>query len=1290
MDEQNLDRVSAVLRNIRKGEVNRPVSKEDIELQKRALPAKEVDEKVAKEKKQRQKEIEKIKKSEAETKLKKKIAEDSIKKLREGGVFDRKRRLEDLKTVEREFRRQEEDLEQGDSFEALLSDSQKQAESGVPADDDAAEFSDAAESEDTASSEGAGKVEEIASLEEEPSPPQETPTSFEEDASSFQQEDDSAAATQSSQPSTQADEVIDASASTQDEEPPPPEEEPPLEEEPLPDEEEYILDSGEEALPSLEEMNIEDAALDSDFWSRQDEDEVSQDANAVEEQPVSKGSSDEVPKKSKAPLSEAASVDTFIDSSEQDLGEGSEEQISDDDNAAAELEQPEQPDVPSFEDVPDEPYQSDVPIEINTDVALPVIDDLESFDKVEAQSAVDQLKKDFLSPLLKIFRHKEHKDSSLDDAQGDAFQDIPLEETDDEFATDQEDFGEPKEDALSEEQRTEQAESFLLDDDFDEAASEKTASEGAVSEGAVSEDLDEDLAAAQSREAEETLEEPSEPKPVARQAPTAKEEAEEVSLGDDFELEEPAPVFEKEPPRSAEPVAAKADKPKTSSPSSLFEAAGVGAGSAKPSPSATAPPPKEIDKEEVDRLLSETEIDEVSFDDITKNVKQSLSQSKGASDESLREDNYQKALAIINSYEAKNRKLIVEALTSNRISDQDADRISAMVLDGEDEQNVAAFVQNQIYQKTYRENLKEDLTDRNEEEEVVKQYQKKQRVLGFAKLIAATVLVAATAFFIVFYGIDMVRSEIAYRDSYANIEDRRYDIGEKRFEDAYAIMPSVRWINRIADLYIDRGLFLDAEKKYIRGLDFDPENKDVLNQYGEMLTFKGDYSRSYGKFREALKHHPGNIDSQKGLAENFIEWGIVSERRWVEGDKILSELVSQDSDNKLFYLSKKLEIASLRRNYPTSKFYYEKINELDEDYVDEKSLRRYGQFLINHYGRINTAIDNDGIDQNLRNQNNYIVATVQDIIKKVFEKNPNYLPALYTTASWFHVLDQDDKAMNWVRRGIEIIEKQNQPVVFRERFSPTHFYNLEGELFYEKGDFYGALESFQKSTDYNQNDAFANYYLGRIDLLEFNDLVKAEEKLGRAYINWDMERNDAYRDLLYSYGYVNYKQGRAELDQEKLERALGFWNQLLNDQQINDSWSVEFALSLTYLELDRYDLAQAFIDESIEDITPDLDYFQKTGGSVPIDVLERVKMLSDNYNNLGVVQASKALSERQRNRYINKQKAIEHFIDSITLKDELNLLKGVPYANFNRINNFPQVTEDFLLADSALPKTLLP
>ena len=208
--------------------------------------------------------------------------------------------------------------------------------------------------------------------------------------------------------------------------------------------------------------------------------------------------------------------------------------------------------------------------------------------------------------------------------------------------------------------------------------------------------------------------------------------------------------------------------------------------------------------------------------------------------------------------------------------------------------------------------------------------------------------------------------------------------------------------------------------------------------------------------------------------------------------------------------------------------------------------------------------------------------------------------------------------------------------------------------------------------------------------MEFNDLVKAEEKLGRAYINWNLEKNDAYRDLLYSYGYVNYKQGRIQLDQEKLERALGFWNQLLNDQQITHSESVEFALSLTYLGLERYDLAEAFIDESIQDITPDLDYFQKSRGEVPDRVLERVKMLSDNYNNLGVVQVSKALSERQRNRYINKQKAIEHFIDSITLKDELNLLKGVPYANFNRINNFPQVQEDFFLSDGSLPKTLLP
>ena len=75
---------------------------------------------------------------------------------------------------------------------------------------------------------------------------------------------------------------------------------------------------------------------------------------------------------------------------------------------------------------------------------------------------------------------------------------------------------------------------------------------------------------------------------------------------------------------------------------------------------------------------------------------------------------------------------------------------------------------------------------------------------------------------------------------------------------------------------------------------------------------------------------------------------------------------------------------------------------------------------------------------------------------------------------------------------------------------------------------------------------------------------------------------------------------------------------------------------------------------------------------------------------MGVVYVSKALTKERDNRYVNKQKAIKHFIDSITLKEKLNLLRGVPYGNFNRVNEFPQISKEFLLADVSLPKTLLP
>ena len=605
---------------------------------------------------------------------------------------------------------------------------------------------------------------------------------------------------------------------------------------------------------------------------------------------------------------------------------------------------------------------------------------------------------------------------------------------------------------------------------------------------------------------------------------------------------------------------------------------------------------KNIGAEEVDAILAQTDEDEIFSEEVEKDLDGFLGGE--SSEEELEESNYEKALALINTYDSRNRMILLNALRANRISEKDADRISSMVLEGREESEVVSFVQNQIYQKNYRENFQEDLGSRGEEDDAVKRFYKKQRALGFFRLIAATVLVAATAFFILFYGIDMVHSEILYRQSYANLEDKRYEKSEEKFDKAYSVFPNTKWVNRIADLYVDRGLFVAAEKKYLQGLEIDDKRESVLNEYAEMLMIKGEYDRSWLKYQQNLKYHPDSIAVSEGISQLYIEWGIKNKEQLLEGDKILNELISLEKDKKIFYLAKKLEIASLRENYLSSKFYYEKIKSIDDDYVDKKSFRRYSHFLSNHYQRINTKIKGEELDPKLHEKNDYIFFTVRNLIKKVFEDDPKYLPFFHTVAHWFRISDEDELSQKWLGRGVEILESGDNPVIFRENFSPTNFYNLQGKLFYDREEISAALESFQKSINYKKDDSVANYYQGRIHLLKFNDIPNAEKKFKTAYFNWDSGINDDYRDLVYSLGYVNYKQGKEMKDEVKLQRSLDLWHKLLQDEKVNDNYSIEFALGLTYLSLGRFELAEAFIDESINDLIVNLEYYQKTGGRV--------------------------------------------------------------------------------------------
>ena len=103
MKLNNLSKIIALLRQVRKGNVDERITDEDIALANRELSDDVVEKKIALDQKSRQEEINRLEKSNQEMEIKKKIAEESIKKIRSGKrSSDRKTRIEEAKKLERE------------------------------------------------------------------------------------------------------------------------------------------------------------------------------------------------------------------------------------------------------------------------------------------------------------------------------------------------------------------------------------------------------------------------------------------------------------------------------------------------------------------------------------------------------------------------------------------------------------------------------------------------------------------------------------------------------------------------------------------------------------------------------------------------------------------------------------------------------------------------------------------------------------------------------------------------------------------------------------------------------------------------------------------------------------------------------------------------------------------------------------------------------------------------------------------------------------------------------------
>ena len=552
-------------------------------------------------------------------------------------------------------------------------------------------------------------------------------------------------------------------------------------------------------------------------------------------------------------------------------------------------------------------------------------------------------------------------------------------------------------------------------------------------------------------------------------------------------------------------------------------------------------------------------------------------------------------------------------------------------------------------------------------------------------------------FFSYYWTISSISSYNLYSRAYESIEKRNYEKGEKILNEALELKEDISWINEIAKLYVKQSRFYDAEDKYRLALSIDPDDYETRFNYGSMFFLQRNYEKANLYLDNLLKEHPKDIKLLERIGEIHIEWGKEDKEKWDKANEVYYKLLEENYDKEKFYLSKRLEVASLQENYELANYFFREINKRDPEYIEEKAFIKYLGFLTDYFQDINSLNKETEIEENkIAEQNNNIFNINKEISNVIYKNNPLYIPLYYEMSRWSLTIKEEKQAKKWIEEGLDLYEQKNE---IPNYFSASNLYNFLGKLHYRENEILKSIDNFEESLVIDPSNPIGNYYMGKINLIDLDKRKASENYFEKAYKNWERLLDDRYKDLIYVMGYLKYKQSLDNISDveeadKKIKEAINFWNELFGNLALKKDYIVDYALGISYYRLGKNDLAHALFANNIENLKPLTEYYSLEEGKVADEVKEKLKILSDLQNNFAIVSFKKD-QDRTSSTYINdsitekksRQKSIEYLINSINLKNQLGILTGIPYSNFNTITD--EINRELVVSDNFLPKTLL-
>jgi tetratricopeptide (TPR) repeat protein len=168
----------------------------------------------------------------------------------------------------------------------------------------------------------------------------------------------------------------------------------------------------------------------------------------------------------------------------------------------------------------------------------------------------------------------------------------------------------------------------------------------------------------------------------------------------------------------------------------------------------------------------------------------------------------------------------------------------------------------------------------------------------FFPVIRISLLVAALAASVTYLSYEFiykpVRADLIYKNGYELIKEGAYALGNRRFEEAFAIHQKKKWFYRYAELFRDEHQYIYAEEKYDELLrNYIRDKKGTL----DYAALEADYLRNYEKADRLIRTNilDYSRDDREGLlalGDINLDWGEYDPSRYEEARLAYAKLLA--------------------------------------------------------------------------------------------------------------------------------------------------------------------------------------------------------------------------------------------------------------------------------------------------------------------------------------------------------------------------------------------------------------